>query len=290
MKGLFLVFLLSLSSSLASTPGYKVFISERPISVSSDLHSWYLKYINDVKNDHAGNVNSTQCSEAKELRVLICQSYLSGTMNSALTRASVFVEGLFDIKTGTLIKTTHPLVSKKRLLLGHDLQKKDLKTFLKVVNEKCPEDRSYCLNGAESALFTKLKPFLDSDSDFVLIATFIRPFLFYKRTINHEFLHAQYFLNLEYRRIVDKYWEGLNIEEKKIFKKGFPIPYDESNDFLIKNEFQAYLLSGGYLQSSSEFFLAHKTALKAKLRGGSISDSDDIHPDDGGTLFGRDKQ
>ncbi len=93
----------------------------------------------------------------------------------------------------------------------------------------------------------------------------IRSFVDYRRTISHEFFHAQYFLNPKYRSIVDKYWEGLDAEKKEKFKKNLPPVYDRDNDFLIKNGFQAYLLSGNLPQSMASFFSIHQIALGVEL-------------------------
>jgi hypothetical protein len=61
--------------------------------------------------------------------------------------------------------------------------------------------------------------------------------------LSHELPHAQYFLDIKYRQAVDKFWsESVTEEDREKVKKVLGEAYNQNDDLLMRNEFQAFLL------------------------------------------------
>ena len=72
--------------------------------------------------------------------------------------------------------------------------------------------------------------------------------------LTHESTHALFFADAEYRRFVTEAWASLSREEKWFWKLYFGwMNYDTSNDYLMANEFQAYLVQQP-VQKAEEYF------------------------------------
>ncbi len=89
--------------------------------------------------------------------------------------------------------------------------------------------------------------------------------------VTHEISHAQFFNNKAYRDAVVQYWnEKLTEKERKKIRfalKSDSIGYNDKDEYLMINEFQAYLTSLNIHFSSilEEFHDPHYALLKAHL-------------------------
>lgn len=72
--------------------------------------------------------------------------------------------------------------------------------------------------------------------------------------LTHESTHALFFADEEYRRFATESWASLSREEKWFWKLYFGwMNYDTANDYLMANEFQAYLVQQP-VQKAEEYF------------------------------------
>ncbi|MCB0369117.1 MAG: hypothetical protein KDD45_06595, partial [Bdellovibrionales bacterium] len=107
--------------------------------------------------------------------------------------------------------------------------------------------KNICLNSAEKELFEKLiLPKSKENKKIVIIAYALYGRMDPIKIISHEVMHAQYFTSLIYKSIVDSFWQTeVSKEDKLKIKKILGRYYDSSNELLVKNEFQAYILMSG---------------------------------------------
>ena len=101
------------------------------------------------------------------------------------------------------------------------------------------------MNKQEKEIFEKyILPTAQTHEKFVLITT--NPTGgYYSEIVGHEILHAQYFLNEVYRNTVDDFWNTKVSDASKTTVKRALSSYDTTNDYVMKNEFQAYILMYG---------------------------------------------
>src|SRR5690606_35840263 len=79
--------------------------------------------------------------------------------------------------------------------------------------------------------------------NFVLITYATVSSMLWNAVVTHEIMHAQYFLDQEFREIADQFWtEKVSDADKTQVRNTLSQHYDASNEFLMINEFQAYIL------------------------------------------------
>jgi hypothetical protein len=84
---------------------------------------------------------------------------------------------------------------------------------------------------------------------------------------SHELAHAQYFLNPIYRATVNRFWLTLSSSNKMKVKAALAPWYDVADEYLVKNEMQAYLLEdGSEFGMLAEFTKAFRPALIRALQ------------------------
>jgi hypothetical protein len=197
-------------------------------------------------------------------------------------RASVFAEGGDGASRGTLAAMDEMAVAEKlRFSDGYDLKSADLDEFFRRMQAACRAGRAaLCLTAPEQAFYEDV--FLPARGAlgprFVVLGWSFLSRLdhphsarFTELLVGHEALHAQYFLQPAFRDAVDGYWRGLPDGERAAVRKALgDAGYDSSNDAVMRNEFQAYVLEPGAGRDSlASFVPAHRAALErlCALRG-----------------------
>lgn len=221
-----------------------------------------------------------ECRETKEVaNTILCHFNNKEEMGYALARASCFIEGSFcSHPRGTVIGFNDPGFRTALLSInGFDLKGSDLITFYKAAVQKCAETKSdeFCLNHFEKKFFENMiRPWSEAQPNFVLI-TFARfSGEHWHKSLVHEIMHAQYFQDLRYREIVENYWKTQLKEKDRIaIRSALSVAYDPKDEFLMINEFQAYLLQAGGEEPSSllhKFVSAHRDRLIKRLEDKGI--------------------
>jgi len=189
----------------------------------------------------------TECRATEELgNVILCASYLQGDMNRIFARISAYSEGAYEQPAKTLLPIGDENIEKAYLTLaGYDLPSTAVSSFFEETLAKCKAGKlNYCLNTYEEDFYEKVyKPLKARGTDFAIISFSVQSTYRYTEVINHEIEHAQYFVSEIYRTTVDTFWQDVVTEQdKSIFRDALNKEgYNASNEYLVKNEFQAYL-------------------------------------------------
>jgi hypothetical protein len=234
--------------------------------VSSGLPAWnkdFAKTVSDLTASQAFPATGySECAQTRELPgAFLCQSSTQRVMNLAFARASIFAEGGFGYSHGTVLKQSDPALAKAyAMIAGNDLKSVDLLEFYAKAAGGCEADTELCLNSQEKEVFAELiLPLADKGASFAVI-TYAAPKPAdlitgnsYRDTVSHEILHAQYFLQPAYEEAATRFWtQALTEKDRAQVKKQLSM-YDVDNDYVMRNEFQAYILMAG----------ANKSLLKA---------------------------
>ncbi len=197
----------------------------------------------------------------------------SSHLAAVLGPASIFAEGNLGYSRGTLIDRTKPdFISKLNHsdVGGYNLKGEDLREFIKQSKVSCDGGNvGHCLSEAESSFFGSIEESLQSES-FNLIAVVFFPMTMgdsYISVLNHESLHVIYFRDDEYRTKVEKFWEEVvTADDKKAILEILKSGYDIQSEYVVINEFQAYILQQDSEQSLlSAFVTKYKDKLSAAL-------------------------
>jgi len=250
-----------------------------PVAVSTGVAVWNGEFesrTTAMRSAGTSVTDYTECRETREIRgAYLCLSFNQVSMNLALGRASFFIEGLGDIARGTVVSQRDPQFRRyQRMIGGHDLKAADLKRFHEAVTEKCRTDADYCPNAQETALFDSfILPIAAQQPDMVVITYALESSMRYDEVVTHEILHAQYFLDAAFRQVVDTYWAtSVPAAEKEAIKSALSEHYDRTDDLLMKNEFQAYMLmAGADMNLLSRYVGRHREPLMAALRAVSVT-------------------
>jgi hypothetical protein len=204
-----------------------------------------------VENEgHAQKTAVTAYMEIAEVKELpgayLVANYGQFQMNMVFMRASIFSEGLFGFPQGSVVKWSE-IPDVFRAVGGHDIPSKTLIEFYQAVTEKCKTDPEYCLSKTEEEVFTEfILPRAAEGTDFVLVTYAILSAGDYNEVALHELYHAQYFLDPGYRAVVDEFWrDALTESERQSVRLSLSVIYDPSNELLMANELQAYMLQPG---------------------------------------------
>jgi hypothetical protein len=220
-----------------------------PVSVTNGLSAWTesvkskVKALND--QDKYPATGYMECGEISEIKnAYICVSDTDQNMNQAFVRISLFAEGGLDAPRGVPISHGDRRIREGlKSTYGNDLKSSDLLDFYRKAQESCKKDSDTCLNAQETEVFSSLiLPLASTTSDFAVI-TFSLDSDPYQGAVSHEVCHAQYFMQPKYREVVDNFWANSMTEsEHHQVIRYLSGAYDTSYDYLMRNEFQAYLL------------------------------------------------
>lgn len=232
MKSLFVAVL------LVSGVAQAHFVLGQPFSVTKDMGAVSEKI--REKSD-SGYV---QCGEVIENPgTYLCGSISNEPFYRTLIRAAYFIEGTGGPNTKRLYKHNDPLVLRPRVA-AFDLKGEDLLRFYNEANKACRADKELCLSAEERDLLENfILPLHGIQRNFVLITFMINDAYPVAAVVGHEILHAQYFSNPKFRGVINRFWDTMSESEKSGIREilGSAI-YDSSDELLMKNEFQAYIL------------------------------------------------
>lgn len=225
-------------------------------ALGNELKKLQANYKKAVENSGKQSSESEllQCNEVIEIPgTIICLSSSRNKLGEYFSRMSIYAEGAGinaagkAISKGELVPNNsieHLIYSQK--IAGTDIKGEELMRFYEKANFDCdcvtPGSEELCLNEKEKELFEKvILPASSKYDKFVILSS---PF-YDVRTINHELLHARYFQDTNYRIAIDEFWtKELSEDERNSVRNVFMPYYDISDEYLVKNEFQAYALDG----------------------------------------------
>lgn len=245
MKATIAVFIAFLSATNAFA---KITLTD-PVSVENgELAAWMQTFENGPKSNSA--TGDTECREVEELKnAFLCLSYDQETMNSALTRASLSIEGIGGVEKGTVISLeNNGYQYYKRRIGGHDLKGTDLAEFYSAIEKECTVDSQKCANEYEKEWYEQfILPTLDkSDGEIVIVTFAIQSSMSADAVVTHEILHAQYFLDEAFRNVIEDFWANeLTGDQRDQVRATLGRHYNPADELLMRNEFQAYILMAG---------------------------------------------
>lgn len=198
-----------------------------------------------VEDAASGSFKTITCAEIEEIKgTVLCLFDDIAVGNLAFYRAATWIEGTRSAASGHFLPNYAAYTdAHKAYVDGIDLQAHDLEAYYRAANTACLHDKTACLNAHERAMFDQfLMPLAKQRGDYVLLGTS------YGRSgvISHEILHAQYFLFPKFRAVVDCYFDDiLSDASRSDIRADLAGEYDVKNAYLVRNEFQAYLLQSG---------------------------------------------
>jgi len=248
--GLVLI-LITLSGALASA---KISV-EAPLTVTTGVPSWESSFKKTVASLKQANTypadGYTECRETVEIpNAFLCLYNTQRGMNSALARSSFYIEGTGGQKGVIPKQNDRSLESMKSKIGGHDLKGVDLLRFDHASTAACSaggKDVNVCNNSYEEDVFINLiRPETQKSSKFVLITFASQSNMDWREVVTHEILHAQYFNDARFQEIADRFWDkDMTEPERESVRNALERYYDKSDELLMKNEFQAYMLMAG---------------------------------------------
>jgi hypothetical protein len=222
------------------------------INATNDMEKWTQEFRGKLKLIKGGlhsDLAYSECREVEEIsEAFLCQWGGMPEMNRAMIRATMFVEGTAGHKAGTIPGQSDFLTARAaRMIVGHDLRGQDLKKFYDMAVKACETDKDKCLNESEKQFFDKIMPQIKRTEGKIVVITYAADGPMHPReVVSHEIMHAQYFLQPRYQQVADKLWKEVVTEtDKTLAKQYLADAYDVTDDFLVRNEFQAYMLMSG---------------------------------------------
>lgn len=192
------------------------------------------------------SVPSTVCGQVKEQRGLIlCAFPTRSIAGEVLTRVSFWAEANFGVSHKTLFSTKDPrYLRQKTSASGFDLSGKDLLEFAAAVGKACATDSTYCWTAQELEFFTKVAIPASRMSPAFAVITYNLDDPAWLTTARHEVAHGQYFLDSCYREVADQLWlQVMTEEDRRAMVSNFRGVFSPDYQFLLRNEFQAFLLA-----------------------------------------------
>jgi hypothetical protein len=237
-----------------------------PVRVADQLLAW-----SGWLAEHADRIGRgvTECRWVAELEhVLLCASSDKQAMNPALLRAAIFIEN----QPRVVVTHDDPIYTQLiERIGGFDLLKRhpagthpDLVGYYAAVDQACPRDPAMCNDPAEVAMRALLERAWANRPSFVVLAVAHRGTVAVDEAVSHEILHAQYFTNPRFRKVVEDYWATLSEATRARIRSELGSIYNPKDDELIQNELQAYVLMSGAERSRFSTLLEHRAPL-AKL-------------------------
>jgi hypothetical protein len=230
-------------------------VAIEPLPMSSIMDSWAQhldKLTFDLKKvGKYPATGYTECAEAKEVTGgYVCFAAEKAAINRALVRASLYSEGGGGVTAGTVVRLDDRVYRAFLLRVeGHDIPSVNLLSFYARLKSMCSlskNDPNICPDEYEREIFENfILPVAKKRAEFVVITTSLNGGYGYVSTVSHEIMHAQYFLQPMYRAIVDDFWTKDLADADRERVKKLLRGYDSTNEFVMRNEFQAYLLMRG---------------------------------------------
>ncbi|RZA04361.1 MAG: hypothetical protein EOP11_15290 [Proteobacteria bacterium] len=227
-----------------------------PVRAADGIAAWNTKVAYGIRLREAAypSTGYRECAEVAELNgAYLCANRNRLEMAAGLARASAYIEGIgkelsggLPVAKGQILSLDSPEIAAYSAgVLGYDLKGPDLVAFYGALNRACTDSGAapnVCPSAAEKEIFDKLiLPRASKGQGFVVI-TYTLDHDSYQQVVSHEILHAQYFLRPAYAAAVDKFWAALPEEEREAIRYGLEDYYDRTDEFLMKNEFQAHVL------------------------------------------------
>lgn len=261
-------------------PSFAVLEMVADIEVERGVPAWNTAIENNAKALNAQGVSTAngyaECAETKEIEGAYLCGYLRGnTMNQAFARISMFIEGPLGHPKGQLPEHgSYVLSQAMRSLGGHDLLRKHFLDFYDKVRAECPANAKVCLNTQEQELWDELiEPLSKSVSDFVVISYGVFSHMPWRDVVTHEIMHAQYFMQPDFRTTADLFWEkDVDEADKKAARGRLATYYDVNDQLLLINEFQAYILMSGAEQNLLDILVGkYRTRLMDAMAKNNVS-------------------
>lgn len=280
-----LAFLLAVVLSAHTLPARAETAVRFPVRATDGIAAWNekVKFGIRIRERAYPATGYRECAEVAELPgAYLCANRNRAEMAAGLARASAYIEGMGKelsggdvIPKGQILSLRDPaLASYSAGVMGYDLKGPDLVSFWAALEKACAvsnQSPDVCASAAEKEIFKGLiLPRVNKAPGFVVITYALDGgFATYRMVVSHEILHAQYFLRPAYERTVNEFWDAIPTEEKEAIRLGLSDYYDQSDDFLMKNEFQAFVLMKGAEQSLLAMYLVnYRDRLNAALRAG----------------------
>ncbi|WP_163836271.1 hypothetical protein [Spartinivicinus ruber] len=252
MKIFFLSSLASILIIFGHTIQAQVTLSNDPISAKSNgvaallakvKRSVAIKILTNIDKDTSSMDQYMECSAITEISgAYICVAFYQADLNNAFTRIGIFMGAGKGMKRGTLLKEDDwKLKNYKKIVAGHNMPGKTIIEFYNQVKESS----SIKLNQKEQAF---KEAFIDTPSiqvkkeNFYVIGLSVQSTKSQASVASHEIFHAQYLLTPNYKKVVDDFWHNQITEiDKKKIKTILGKAYN-TEDYIIIDEFQAYLI------------------------------------------------
>lgn len=245
---------------------------QSPVSPNEEIYSFidHLKWKRPPQDIMPRGADGTvDCRPVRGFRATrLCVFNYAIIMNATLGRASAFAER----RDAVLSDQDHLEAVRNRNAEGHNLGTSTLARFWQAfsrirANASLPADefdRDY-LRVEGEFWDGVLLPWLQGSQDAYLAAVAVDAN--YRESVPHELLHALYFENPRMRQAVSSYWEmRLNESERNEVRRALSFDYDPENEELMRNEFQAYVLSPGSRRNPLASLAAnHRDALTQAL-------------------------
>ena len=188
------------------------------------------------------------CSPIAELpRTSLCFFKTRRGMNAALGRIQQRVE----TKRGLLTDREHVTNPAHQILDGHDLQVADIAVVLqehdlsreRTAKDAAPQNLAWMIDFEREFRERYLIPLVIYATSDVLLAVVADGD---DGALHHELLHAAFFTDSHYRAAVKGFWDGLAPKQRAGIKRRLEsIDHDVTDEALVLNELQAYLLMSG---------------------------------------------
>lgn len=252
MKKVVVSSLAGLLLAFGQTVQAKVVVSGDPVSVKANgiaelltkvKRSVAIKILTNIDKDTSTLDRYMECSEVSEISgAYVCISFYQADLNDAFTRIGIFMGAGKGLKQGTLLKEQDwKLKNYKKLVAGHNMPGNTITDFY----ENVPKDTSIQLNQMEKEFKSS---FVDSQKikakkdNFYVIGLSVQSTKSQESVASHEIFHAQYLLTPKYKQTVDSFWKHqVSSEDKQKIKQTLGKAYN-TEDFIIIDEFQAYLI------------------------------------------------
>lgn len=247
------------SSAVASAQSLAIGSSMK----SDDVDTWLATGLtSDVECRHVDDIPGT----------VLCITSNADQLRQMMGRVSYFVEGNGPREIVSETDADY-LASPQANYGGHDIMAKDFREFFGKMDIGCQNDSTLCANSLETDLRDKITgPFETSGvRNYAVIATAIGKNEI-RAVISHEVLHARFFLNPQYQKVVEDFWElkVSNVHKTEIQNILGDI-YDLTGPdgrLLLLNEFQAFILMlEPYYPPMGPYAVYYEEDLRASLKG-----------------------
>ena len=206
------------------------------------------------------------CNETSEIPgFYICVAFYQADLNDAFTRAGIYMGAAKGMEKGTLLKESDwTLKNYKKLVAGHNLPGDVVRKFYR----SAMQNPDITLNTMEAQFYSALmsQPQLkNEDTPFYIVGLSVQSTKPQQSVLSHEIYHAQYLLTKNYKSVVDRYWkETVTDDDKDKIRAVLGRAYN-TEDYIIVDEFQAYLLQDNADKDMLKDFLSYREGLEKEL-------------------------